>query len=338
MATRVLITVDTELVWRHHAAGHGWQENLRRSYEAAGVGVPFQLRMLAEHDLKACFFVDPMPALVHGLEPVKRMIAPILAAGQEVQLHLHPFWAHLAEAERSGRTAELSAYGYDDQIDLIRRARDLLVAAGAPNPIAFRAGSYAANADTVRALAALGFHFDSSHNGSHHPRPSAVPLPPRQVAPAEVAPGLIEIPVSQIEEKDGRLRHLQLCAVSSAELQAALLHAARADHPVATIVSHSFELATRGGLTANGLVRNRFARLCRFLAAERERLPTCWFRDLDALPQGAEADPAPGTAGRRMLRLAEQLWGDARYERPAESLTIAAGSSIVGAEFILYVL
>ena len=88
MATRVLITVDTELVWRHHEAGLSWEENFARSYEAAGVGVPYQLRLLAEHGLKACFFVDPMPALLHGLDPVRRMIDPILAAGQEVQLHL----------------------------------------------------------------------------------------------------------------------------------------------------------------------------------------------------------------------------------------------------------
>jgi peptidoglycan/xylan/chitin deacetylase (PgdA/CDA1 family) len=339
MATRVLITVDTELVWRHHAAGHGWEENFRRSYEAAGVGVPYQLRVLAEHGLKACFFVDPMPALVHGLEPIRRMVEPILAAGQEVQLHLHPFWAHLDEAERSGRTAELTRYGYEDQLEMIRQARDLLMAAGAPNPLAFRAGSYAANTDTLRALAELGFHFDSSHNGSHHPEPSAISLPRRQVGPVAVAPGLIEIPVGQIEEKEGRLRHLQLCAISFAELRAALRHADRQNHPVATIVSHSFELATRRGLSSNGVIKNRFARLCAFLASRRDKLPTVWFSDLDQIPVAVAAVPAPGRAGRRLLRLAGQLWGDARYERPAESLTIAAGSSIAGAEMILpYVL
>jgi peptidoglycan/xylan/chitin deacetylase (PgdA/CDA1 family) len=317
MATRVLLTIDTELVWRHHAAGFGWRENLARSYEAAGVGVPYQLAMLAAHGLKACFFVDPMPALVHGPDPVRRMIEPIRAAGQEVQLHLHPFWAHLGEAERSGTTRELSAYGYEEQLDLIRRARDLIVEAGAPHPIAFRAGSYAANADTLRALAALGFRYDSSHNGCYHPEPSAVPLDPACVAPVEAAPGLIEVPVSQIDEGGGRLRHLQLCAVSSDELTAALTHAAQRRHPVATIVSHSFELATRNGLGANNVVHQRFLRLCRFLAERRESLPTAWFADLDGVPTGAAARPMVNTQARRLRRMAGQWWGDLRYERPA---------------------
>jgi len=315
MVTRVLLTLDTELVWRHHAAGLGWEENFRRSYEAAGVGVPYQLKLLAEHGLKACFFVDPMPALVHGLEPIRRMVAPILTAGQEVQLHVHPFWARLEEAERIGATPELTTYSLDEQRDLLRRARDLLVEAGAPDPIAFRSGSYAANADTAKALAELGFRYDSSHNGSHHPALSALPLAPTQVAPVEIAPGLIEVPVGQID--GGGLRHLQLCAISSGEMRAALLAAARGGQPTVTIVSHSFELATRNGLAVNKVVQRRFRRLCHFLAASRDRLPTAWFGDLGDLPLGRRDRPASVGTARRVHRMAEQLWGNMRYERVA---------------------
>ncbi len=338
MATRVLLTVDTELVWRHHSAGAGWEENFARSFDPARVGVPYQLRVLAEHGLKACFFVDPMPALVHGLEPVRRMVEPILGAGQEVQLHLHPFWAHLEEAERSGRTEELSSYGYDEQVALIRQARELLVAAGAPAPIAFRAGSYAANADTAKALEALGFRFDSSHNGSHSPAPSDLPLPREQIAPAAIGK-LIELPVGQIEEAPGRLRHLQICALTAAELCAALDHATRHDHPVATIVSHSFELATRNGRLANGMVKGRFEALCRFLADRRDALPTVWFSDLDALPLDSDAKPFRESPRARFRRTAAQLWGGTRYERPAEALTVVTGTSVHGLEVVIpYVL
>ena len=82
MATRVLLTIDTELTWRHFSPGRGWRDNFRHSYEAAGVGIPYQLERLALHGLKACFFVDPMPARVYGLDVVRRMIEPILAGGQ----------------------------------------------------------------------------------------------------------------------------------------------------------------------------------------------------------------------------------------------------------------
>ena len=309
MATRVLITVDTELVWRHHEAGLSWRDNFARSYEAAGVGVPYQLRLLAEHGLKACFFVDPMPALVHGLEPVKRMIEPILAAGQEVQLHLHPFWARPGEAFR-----ELNEYDAGEQQALIAQARDLLVAAGAPEPIAFRAGSYAANRDTLRALAALGIVYDASHNGCEHPRPSAVPLAPAQLAPAKIE-DVIEVPVGQIEHQPGRLRHLQLCAVSFAEMRAALDHGVGEKHPLVSIVTHSFELARRDGLGRNGLAVSRFRRLCRYLADHRGTMPTAHFADLGDLPLGDDARPFRSPRLLTFGRMAEQAWGNARYER-----------------------
>lgn len=308
MATRVLITIDTELVWRHHAAGLGWEENLRRSYEAAGVGVPYQLELLAEHGLKACFFVDPMPALVHGIEPVRRMVAPILDAGQEVQLHLHPFWAR-----PEGPFRELSELDAAEQQALLARARDLLVEAGAPPPIAFRAGSYAANADTLRALATLGIRYDSSRNACAEPGLSTVPVDSDQLSPARIE-GVIEVPVGQIEPRPGSLRHLQLCAVSFAEMRAALDHADRENHPVVTIVSHSFELARRDGLRPNGLALDRFRRLCRYLADRRDALPTSHFADLHNVPIDGDARPCRTPRVLTFGRIAAQAWGNARYE------------------------
>ena len=313
MDAQVLLTVDTELTWGRYARGCSWQENFARSYEAAGVGVPWQLRTLAEHGLKACFFVDPMPALVYGIEPIRRMIRPILDAGQEVQLHVHSFWHDLAEGREKPRF-ELTDFDAKGQCGLIRTARDLLTKAGAPDPIAFRSGSYAADEATLDALAELGIRYDSSHNGSHHPWPSALPLDPVQIAPLRQG-GVIEIPVAQMEDKAGKLRHLQLCAVSAEELRQALLHAARQGHPLTTIVSHSFELATRDGLRPNRTLRRRFERLCAFLAEERDRLPTVHFADLDDLPLGASAVPLPARRLRRARRMAQQIWSNAVYER-----------------------
>ena len=314
MATRVLLTIDTELTWGHYRRGASWQENLDRSYHAAGVGVPYQLERLRAHGLNACFFVDPMPALVYGLEPVRQMIAPILAAGQEVQLHLHSFWQSVAEGVAEGANFELTCFDAEDQLDLLTEARDLLIEAGAPPPIAFRSGSYAADDSTMDALARLGIRYDSSHNGSHHPWPSALSLDPALIAPIAHR-GLIEVPVGQIEDKTGKLRHLQLCALSSTELHQALDHAARNNHPLVALVSHSFELATRDGLKPNPTLKGRFDRLCAYLAAERERLPTAHFAELDELVLDAPATPLPARPIRRARRMAEQLWSNAVYER-----------------------
>ncbi|HYW16544.1 MAG TPA: polysaccharide deacetylase [Allosphingosinicella sp.] len=309
MTTPVLLTVDTELRWDWHLGGASWRDNLALSFDPAGVGVGYQLKRLAAHGLKACFFVDPMPALLYGIEPIRLMVEPILAAGQEVQLHIHPSWADPANP-----VFELTGLEPATQCDLIRTARDLLVEAGAPRPVAFRSGSYAADPATLQALARVGIRYDSSHNGSHHPWPSALPLDPRRISPALVE-GVVEIPVTHIEQRPGSLRHLQVCAVSFDELRAALLHAADNRHPVVTIVSHSFELATRGGKRPNPLLVRRFEKLCAFLAEEGGRLPTAHFTDLGELPLDAKAFPLRSGAIRTVSRMAQQAWANAVHER-----------------------
>jgi hypothetical protein len=307
MATRVLLTIDTELRWDWRDSP--WQDNLALSFDPAGVGVSYQLDRLAAHGLKACFFVDPMPALVYGIEPIRRMVEPILAAGQEVQLHVHPAWA-----DPGSPVFELTGLDRKTQLDLIRTAGDLLVEAGAPSPIAFRSGSYAADLATLEALAALGIRYDSSHNGSHRPWPSALPLDPRQTAPV-LLEGVVEIPVTHIEQSPGRLRHLQICAVSFDEMRAALLHAAGNGHPAVSIVGHSFELAARGGKRPNPTLVRRFEKLCGFLAANGERLPTAFFSDLGDLRLDAEAVPLRSRAVRTAARMAQQAWANVVHER-----------------------
>ena len=326
MATRVLLTVDTELAWRHFARGADWRENWALSFNPAGVGVPWQLELLARRGLKACFFVDPMPALVYGIEPIRLMVEPILAAGQEVQLHLHSFWWDLAHFRRDERF-ELTSFDAATQREMIVTAQELLVEAGAPPPTAFRAGSYSANVETLDALRSLGIHYDSSHNGAEHPWPSALPLHPTMIDPSPAA-GVTELPISQIRRRDGGLRPFQLCALSTREMCDALRHADEHQHPLVTIVSHSFELASRDGRRVNRLVRARFERLCAFLDENRETMPTVAIADLPPFPADARSQPLPSHPMRTFHRLAEQAWGNARYERPALAAMLLTAPAI----------
>ena len=316
MATPVFLTVDTEFAWRHHAAGLDVEAIYARSLEPAGVGLSYQLDRLAHYGLKACFFVDPMPALVFGLAPVTRMVETILSAGQEVQLHLHPNWtgAHVGDRAASYGRFQMHEYTLEEQLGLLRGAMALLVAAGAPPPIAFRAGGYAANEDTLRALAALGLVYDSSHNGAE-PAESRTGLPPDRIAP--VMRHLIEVPVTVIEDAPGIWRTFQLCALSSAEAAAALDHAAAEEHAALTIVSHGFELANRLGTRPNGVHVRRFDTLCRLLAARRDELPTMHFIDRPTLALDCDDRPLAANALRRRLRQAEQLWSNWVAERAA---------------------
>ena len=314
MATKILLTVDTELLWRYASGGQAWQDAYARSYGPADVGVPYQLRQLADHDLRAVFFVDPMPALHFGIEPIRRMVAPILEAGQSVELHLHPQWSRLVEGKPTS-SFEMIDYPEDEQRALIEQACDLLMQAGAPRPIAFRAGSYSANDATLRAAAGLGLRYDSSHNGADHPWPSAVSLSRDLIAPIRHQ-GITEIPVTLIQDPSG-IRPLQICAVSLREMEAALLHALDRHHPVATIVSHSFELAARNSHRPNRIHTQRFEGLCAFLDQHRAHLPTCSFADLEDVPLDTAATPLPSALFRTWLRQAEQLWSNVYEERSA---------------------
>lgn len=315
--TPVFLTIDTELMWRHHAAALDARTIYARSIEPAGVGIGYQLGKLAEHGLKATFFVDPMPARIYGLEPFKQLVGAILDSGQEVQLHLHPNWTGASvKNRRAAASFELIGHDRAAQQALLAEARDWLEQAGAPRPIAFRAGSYSANDDTVDALVALGFAYDSSHNGSEHPWPSAIGLPRDQIAPVAHR-GLIELPVTLIEDRAGNLRHFQICALSAAEMRAALGHAEGERHAAVVIVSHGFELANRAGTRVNRVHRSRFDSLCALLAERRDMLPTQHFGDRPVLALGRQDRPLGPSTLRTRLRQAEQLWSNWVEERAA---------------------
>ena len=315
--TSVFLTVDTEFAWRHHVAGLDLDAIYARSIEPAGVGLAFQLALLRRLRLKACFFVDPMPAMLWGLEPFRRMIGIILDAGQEVQLHLHAQWAGAHAGDRGSTYArfQMVEYDLDAQRDLIAGATELLIAAGAPRPIAFRAGAYSANDDTLAALAQLGFIYDSSHNGSTAPWPSQIGLPARTIAP--VWRGVTEVPVTVIEDSPGSLRTFQLCALSAAETRDALEHAAANAHVAVTIVSHGFELANRAGTRANTVHLRRFERLCEMLDERSDVLPTAHFADRPHLVLGRDDRPLAPNTLRTRWRQAEQLWSNMVEERRA---------------------
>ena len=318
MPTPVFLTIDTELAWRHHRAGLALDEIVARSLDPAGVGIAFQLERLAAFGLKATFFVDPMPAMVFGLDPIRRVIGAILDARQEVQLHIHPNWVGATADDHGVRHArfELNSFTPDEQRNLIAGARDLLMAAGAPAPVAFRAGSYAADDATLDALAELGITYDSSHNGSEQPWPSTIGLPAAQIAPVERR-GVIEVPVTQIEDRAGSLRPFQLCAISSGEMRAALDHAVACEHGAVTIVGHSFELANRAGTRANAIHVSRFESLCGMLTLYAGALPTTHFADRPHLRLDGDDPPLGPSALRTSWRQAEQLWSNLVQERAA---------------------
>lgn len=322
--TCVYITIDTEYSsgFASDLSARGREDNFARSIlcETPGgaVGITHQLEMLARHGQRAVFFVDPMPSLVWGIAAIEDVVAPILEAGQDVQLHCHTEWLALAGADNplpSRRTGHhLYQFPAEDQARILEYARDALVAAGAPAPTAFRAGNYGANDDTLRALAALGIQYDSSHCPALPGQSSRISLGPEHRDPLRHC-GLIEVPVGSIATLGGGQRHAQITALTLAEMRAAIIHARRQKRASFTVVSHSFELLNRRTRAINPIVRRRFEGLCRTLAA-LDGVTSGTYRD-NPPPLADRSQPAsallPASPWRTGRRLAEQFASNTLY-------------------------
>lgn len=321
--TRVFITIDTEyssgLYTGSGAADRA--ENFARSIACitpqGPVGITHKLALLSRYGHKAVFFVDPMPALVWGVAAIEDIVGPIIASGQDVQLHCHTEWLAIAghanplPSRRTGRN--IADFPFEEQCALLTYARDTLVAAGAPAPVAFRAGNYGANDDTLRALAAIGLAYDSSHCPALTGGACRISLGPDDRDPV-FHEGVIEVPVGSIGTIGGGQRHAQITALTLAEMLAAINHTRRNGRESFTLVSHSFELINRRKLSVNRIVRKRFTGLIAALATMQGVECGTYADNPPPLRSSARpSEPLPASTLRTGMRLAEQLVSNALY-------------------------
>ena len=282
----VLITIDTEYSLGLFQQGPGRDQafNFARSIACHGkqgdTGIFYQMDRFDRNALKGVFFVDPMPALIWGQQAVDAIVHPILERGHGVQLHIHTEWLEFAGRQAPvGRTGRnMADFTLEEQRALLNYGIDRLVEAGAPRPVAFRAGNYGANDDTLRALASLGLIYDSSLPPGIAKSDCRISLPSDQIAPIQHH-GVIEVPIGAIAGAGKSLRHAQITALSNWELRRAISHAAVAGWPSFVIVSHSFELFDRSKGIQNWLVRRRFDRFCDWLGT-KQNARTTTFRKL----------------------------------------------------------
>lgn len=319
--TALLITVDTELSSSLQQRGISLEENVRRSIwaetQGKSHGIGWQMDLLDRHGLKGVFFLDPLPALVHGADFLTPIVAAIVARGHEVQMHIHTEWLAWAKQSpvdgRQGRN--IGDFTLADQIVLLGLAKRLLEQAGAPTITAFRAGNFGANDDTLRALAVIGVAWDSSVNPAYLGRDCHIATDPGEIGATRLL-GVTELPVSGITDRPGGFRPAQICAMSAAEMRAGLRHAAREGHDAFVVVTHSFEMLSRDRQRANGTVKARFLALCRE-AAHLPQIRGAGFLDL---PADLASRPdrtltrVPPSRVRTGLRVAQQAWATWRYE------------------------
>lgn len=321
--TAVLLTIDTEPSPAAHQRGVSPAGNIATAIlgrvSDGEWGVAYQVGRLNAHGLKAVFFVEALCASVLGVDMLKRVIEPILSGGHEVQLHIHPEWVGWFPSDPVGgrRGQSIADFSYDDQIRLLVAGIETLTSAGAPRPIAFRAGNYGANNDTLRALTSLGVRYDTSYNLPYLSGPCRIVTDKPLLDPV-LLDGVIEVPIAFFEDHSGHHRPAQICANSISELRLVIEQSVAQQRRTAVIVSHSFELLNRARTRANRLHVRRFEYLCELLGAMKTNAPTTGFVALDPkvlTKPSATVQPLRSHAGRTAYRIAEQALGTILYDR-----------------------
>ncbi|MGM0609425.1 MAG: polysaccharide deacetylase, partial [Candidatus Muiribacteriota bacterium] len=159
MKTNIYITVDTET-----SIGGAFSNPLlkpvgkeKRIYGKIGneyYGIPLIMDIADSHGLKITFFVEVLNHYYFGKDDNYEVCQYILKRGHDVQLHIHPNYLNfkLDEPQRRLYSDNMCDYDLDTQVELIKQGKELLKEFGVDNPVAFRAGNYGADLNTVKAL------------------------------------------------------------------------------------------------------------------------------------------------------------------------------------------
>lgn len=311
----VFITVDVE-IWCD-----SWldiDEKFPRAFErcvygptpGGRYGLPYQLDVLGGHGLDGVFFVEPLFSTRFGPEPLAEIVDLIGRAGQEMQLHLHPEWVDEALlpllANVQGKRARLRNFSLDEQTELISIGRRLLTQAGVAQVSAFRAGNFAFNHDTLKALANNRIFLDASYNATLYGPDSGVLPGVTLVEPVECS-GVVEYPMTVFNDGTGQLRHAQVTACSYPEMEGLLWRALETRRQAFVILLHNFELLNRGRVAADPVVIDRFRRLCAFLDQNRDSFRVRGFNGLEPQPVLHQPPPLASSAWKTAGRMFEQI-------------------------------
>jgi hypothetical protein len=277
----VFITIDTE-----HSIGGAYRDpelkpvgNEKRIFgkiNGKEYGIPMMMDIAERYGIPLSFFVETLNQSYFGQSQTREVCQYIMKRGHDVQLHLHPTFLNFEEKiPASGKYSDnMCAYDLDFQTELIRRGKSALTDYCGRPPIAFRAGNFAANINTLRALRANGLLIDSSYTA--HCNAICKDLH----NDAFGIEGIWELPITNFVEntflRGKRFKPLDLNSVSFAEMRSVLYQSGIGHGPAnITILLHSFSFIKAKDLqyrecTVNNQAIQRFERICRYLGNHLE--------------------------------------------------------------------
>lgn len=273
-------------------------------------GLPYQVEVLNAHGLTGVFFVESLFSARFGSDSLAEIVGMLNAGNQEVQLHVHTEWADEARQalleNNSVKRQHLRYFSLEEQTTLIGVALTLLHEAGAANINAFRAGSFAMDLNTMRALKANRILFDSSYNASMWGQDSGVMDGTAVVEPV-FCEGVYEYPMTVFSDGTTKLRHAQITACSNLELEGLLWQSLDRGSLAFVLLSHNFELLNEKRNRPDGVAVKRFNKLCNFLDRNRDSFNVRGFHGLEPRVATRQPKPLASAAWKTAGRMVEQL-------------------------------
>jgi len=256
MTLSVLVTIDTESYTHGHPDRHIWG----RMADGEEHGIRRIMDILQAHGARGTFYVNVYEAERHGEEALREVIRAIHSRGHEVGLHSHP-------RERYG-IWKLARGDTTRQREILAWGKAFIEAETGEELLAHRAGSFAANLNTIGALGELGIRVDASLSPawfeSHLARETESKNRPFMLD------GILELPVTfYVQARLGSHRFLRMVdieACSLRELKSIVRDAVSSQVTAINVLMHSHAFALSGQDDPT-LVR-RLDAFLGFLAAE----------------------------------------------------------------------
>jgi hypothetical protein len=274
--TQICITVDTEF----SIAGH-FQDPERYAPLAEPViygrrgnkrqGLEFLLDTLARYEMTASFFIECANYFYFGDEPMRSVVKRLQAAGQDIQMHIHPVWLSFARGQAPfPRHDNCDGRGYEEIHRVISVCADIFERWTGHRPLALRTGSLRADSDVYRAMSALGIPLASNIAlGIYRPAEPELQLDSgrRRIQ------GVMELPVFTYRDSNlfgAHRKSLQITSCSWPEMRHLLWTARRAGVEQILLLTHPFEFIKKSDfrytrVTRNRVNQSRLKKLCRFI-------------------------------------------------------------------------
>lgn len=300
--TQICISIDTEF----SIAGHFEEPERYKPVSDPMVygevdgreeALGFLLDTFATYNISASFFIECANYYYFGDAPMQAVVERIRAAGQDMQLHVHPVWLNFVDGQIAGNFPR-NDYCTERSFDDLKRIFELCITVFerwvGHRPLAIRTGSLRADENVFRVMRALDIPMSSNvATGVFEPTETML----QHDSGRHLIHGVMELPVFTYQDmRIGGKRHrksLQITSCSWPEMKHLLKTARAQGVENIVILTHPSEFIKKADFTYQKITRNRvnqqrLVKLCSFIANHPDEFESTDFSQQHARGNNSE--------------------------------------------------